>query len=305
MKYTLSTALAVLAASSLFADNDAAEAVLKRYFEGKSVVARIDLPATSSGVDVYPEREIPLDYSKVADRNRGNGVAVREGTSIVVTKLKVKDDLIEFQLGSGGFNIFKDSSPTVSVSVPKTSYEKDLERRVKDETDPRRKRELQRDLDDTRRDREADEARQRRHAEIENARIREADRERALEMGSRFNIRFEKKDVPIAYLNPEGVMRALGKFVDFQGLGPRPPARAEDLRLERPGARREPARDNDTVQKGMKRTEVEEACGRALREDRSQEGALKVRVAAYKCDGQRLEVTYVDDVAVKVTELDR
>ena len=55
----------------------------------------------------------------------------------------------------------------------------------------------------------------------------------------------------------------------------------------------------------MGRTEVEEACGRALREDRSEEGALKVRVAAYKCDGQRLEVTYVDDVAVKVTELDR
>jgi hypothetical protein len=305
MKYTLATAVAVLSASSLFADNDAAEAVLKRFFEGKSIVARIDLPATSAGVDVYPERESPLDYSKVADRTRTNGVAVREGGSIVVTKVKVKDDLIEFQLGSGGFNWFKDTSPAVTTYVPKSGLEKDLERRVKDETDSRRRRELQRELDDVRRDREADEARQRRRAEIENARIREADRERALDLGSRFNIRFDKKDVPLAYLSPEGVMRALGKYVDFRGLGPRPPARAEDLRLERPGSRPEPAGGNDAVQKGMRRSEVEEACGRALREDRSQEGALRVRVAAYKCDGQRLEVTFVDDVAVKVTELDR
>ena len=62
MKYTLLTAIALLSAPSLFADNDAAEAVLKRFFEGKPIVARIDMPATSSGVDVYPERANPFDF---------------------------------------------------------------------------------------------------------------------------------------------------------------------------------------------------------------------------------------------------
>ena len=50
----------------------------------------------------------------------------------------------------------------------------------------------------------------------------------------------------------------------------------------------------------MTRAEVEAICGRPLREDESQEGVLRVRVARYRHGADRFEVTYVDDVVVRV-----
>ena len=105
----------LLLASPLLADDDPAEAELKRFFEGQRVVVLLDLPATSDGFDVYPEREYPLDLGKMSDRTRRSGVALREGDRVPVTKIKIKDDLIEFQLAGGGFNTFKDGSGTVSA----------------------------------------------------------------------------------------------------------------------------------------------------------------------------------------------
>lgn len=302
MRVATCAALSLVLAVPLVAD-DEAEKALKRFFEGRSVVVRLDMPATSSGVDVYPEREDPLDYRKVGDRIRSSGVSLREGDRITVTLVKVKDDLIEFQLGGGGFNSFKDGSGSVSVPyVPKSSYEKDLERRVQQETDERRRRQLQRELDDVRRDRQAEDARNRVVAEQANEMRRERDRRRALDMGSRFNIRFEKKDVPPTYLVPEGVMRALERYVDFRDLGHRTPERPEDLVSERSGTA--PTPEVGGVRKGMTRAEVEAIHGEPLREDESQEGVITVQVASYG-DGQiRFEVTYVEGVVVRVTPLE-
>jgi hypothetical protein len=306
MKLAVLAVVAVVAAPRLGADDDAAEMALKRFFEGRSVTVRVDMPASSSGIDLYPEREYPLDFSKVADRIRTSGVSVREGDRITVTRVRVKDDLIEFHLGGGGFNAFKDGSGTVSVpTASKSRLEKDLERQLKDETDPRRRRDLRRELDELRREREREDSRHREVAEATNELRRERDRQRALDMGSRFNIRFEKKDVPSAYLTPEGIMRALEKYVDFPGLGPRPPQRPEDLRLERPAGEPSPpedaaSADDGPVRKGMTRAQVEALCGRPLREDESQEGVLRVRVARYRQGADRIEVTYVDDVVVRV-----
>jgi hypothetical protein len=299
MKTALAAAL--LLASPLLADDDPAEAALKRFFEGQRVVVLLDLPATSDGFDVYPEREYPLDLGKMSDRTRRAGVSLREGDRIPVTKIKVKDDLIEFHLAGGGFNSFKDGSGTVSPHVTsKSSFERDLERRVREETDSRRKRDLQHELDDLRREREYRDRQDRERADEINEERRRRDRDRALDMGSRLNIRFEKKDVPPAYKTPEGVMRALGKYVDFLALGPRPPERPEDLRSEpaSPGGTAA-----DSVRKGMTRADVEDAFGRPLREDKSREGALDVRVASYERGGERFEVTYVDDVVIRVAPL--
>ncbi len=305
MKHAVVGAFTLVAAPVLGTDHDAAETALKRFFEGRPVVVRLDMPATSGGIDVYPEREDPLEFGKVADRLRSSGAALHEGDRISVTRVKVKDDLIEFQLGGGGFNSFKDGSSTVSIPYPpKSSREKDLERRLTEETDSRRRRELQRDIDDLRRDREEEDRRNRAIAEATNELRRERDRRRALDMGSRFNLRFDR-DVPPAYLTPEGVMRALGRYVDFLGLGPRPAERPEDLRLERPGAEpsadEAPAADDEAIRKGMTRAQVETICGRPLREDESQEGVLRVRVASYRQGAGRVEVTYVDDVVVRVS----
>jgi hypothetical protein len=95
-------------------------------------------------------------------------------------------------------------------------------------------------------------------------------------------------------------VRALEQYVDFLGLAPRPPRRAEDL-----VPAESPAAPAGGVRKGMTRAEVEAAYGEPKREDDSREGELDVTVAAYERDGERVEVTYVDDVAVRVASLQR
>jgi hypothetical protein len=269
------------AALPLFAQDEQA---LKRFFEGRRVVVRIDMPATSDGVDVYPEREQPLDWSKLGSRIRSTGVAVREGDRLTVTKVKVKDDLIEFQLGGGGFNTFHDSSSSVSFPrAPRTSREKQLEREVREETDAHQKRRLQRELDELRRDREREDSRSRAVEEVANAERRERDRERALDMGSRFNVRYEDR-VPVGVLTPEGLMRVLSSYLEFPGTGFQSPERAEDLRYDRREDRDEPADAgplDELVRKGMSRSEVEDALGAADREDESREGTLVLKVTSY------------------------
>lgn len=294
-------AVLVLASPLPAAADDPAEASLKHFFEGRKVVVLLDLPATSDGFDVYPEREYPLDVSKMSDRTRRSGVALREGDRVPITRIKLKDDLIEFHLAGGGFSSFKDSSGTVSPHITsKSSYERDLERRVRQETDSRRKREMQHELDDLRREREYRDREDRERADEINQEHRQRDHERALDMGSRFNIRFEKKDVPATYKTPEGVMRALGKYVNFEALGPRPPQTPDDLLSEPASARGAGAA---SVKKGMSRREVEGALGRPLRDDKSREGAFDVHVAAYEAGADRFEVTYIDDVVVRVAPL--
>jgi hypothetical protein len=295
----------VVAASLLFtaavarADDDAAEQSLRHFFEGRYVTVLIDMPASQAGVDVYPEREYPLDFGKMSSRIGQSGVSVRQGQRIVVTKVKVKDDLIEFQLGGGGWSDFKNGSGSVSPHLtPKSSRERELERRIREADDRNERRHLERELDRLRREREYRDEQRRIQAEMVNEQRREMDRERALDLGSRFNIRFEKKDVPMAFLSPEGVVRALERYVDFGSLAPRPPRTAEDLVPDDQA----PALG---AHKGMTREEIEAAYGRPRREDESREGELTVRVAAYDVDGQRVEVTYVDDVAVRVASLDR
>src|SRR5262245_63099198 len=103
-------------------------------------------------------------------------------------------------------------------------------------------------------------------AEMVNEQRRERDHERALDLGSRFNIRFEKTDVPAAFLAPEGVVRALERYVDFGSLAPRPPRRAEDLIPDEAEAAAPAAH------KGMTREEIESAYGQPRRENESLEG---------------------------------
>jgi hypothetical protein len=295
---TVVAASLLLAAAAARADDDAAEQSLRHFFEGRYVTVLIDMPASQAGVDVYPEREYPLDFGRMSSRIGESGVSVREGQRIAVTKVKVKDDLIEFQLGGGGWSDFKNGSGSVSPHVtPKSSRERDLERRVREEDDRAERRRLQRELDHLRREREYRDEQNRMMADIANQQRREVDRQRALDMGSRFNIRFEKKDVPMAFLSPEGVVRALERYVDFGSLAPRPLRRAEDLV---PDDAEAPV---PAAHKGMTRAEIEAAYGQPRRENESVEGAFTVIVAAYEMEDERVEVTYVDDVAVRIAPL--
>ncbi len=190
---------------------------LKDIFEGRRVTVRIDMPATSDGVNVHVDSRRGLDLNEYRNNLRRYGVAIREGESAMVTFVKVKSDLIEFQLGGGGYGTFFDDTDT-SADIPyigKSDRERSLERRIKDETDRNRRRQLERELDVLRDRRE----RENHYIRIERERISEYKQERLafrrLQAGSRFNIRYRDR-VPYD-LRAEDVMDALAEYVDFDG----------------------------------------------------------------------------------------
>ena len=92
------------------------EAALKEYFEGRTVKVKIAMPGTEDGVDVYPGTARPLDFPRHADRLKDHGTALRSGDEALVTKIKVKSKLIEFQLDGGGYGTMGDETSS-SVSV--------------------------------------------------------------------------------------------------------------------------------------------------------------------------------------------
>ena len=192
---------------------------LKRYFEGKQVTLKIDMPATKQGVDIHPERSQPLNYSEYADRIKGAGTAIRTGESIMVTKVRVKDKHVEFQLGGGGYGTFGDEMPT-SVYVPmpsKSRREERLEKDLKRETDERRRRELRRDLSDERYERLRQDQYNRAAAATLGELSKQRIEQKALQAGSRFNIRFERR-VSGRELTPATIREALAEFLEFSEL---------------------------------------------------------------------------------------
>src|SRR5262249_39170065 len=146
MKPVIAATVAAIAfASPVQAQNEAA---LRSFFEGRQVILKIDMPGTQDGVDVRVDASRQVDYQQYGNRLKANGTAIHAGDGATVTLVKVKKDLIEFQLNGGGFGTFGDDTST-SVSAPpveKSNREKELERRVRDENDARRRRDLQREL---------------------------------------------------------------------------------------------------------------------------------------------------------------
>ncbi len=89
------------------------EARLRKALEGKRITLKMDMPATSEGVDVYPGSGRAVDYDKVGKRMKKHGVAIKDGEGARITKVKVKEDLIEIQLNGGGYGTFGDALGTL------------------------------------------------------------------------------------------------------------------------------------------------------------------------------------------------
>src|SRR5471030_1399541 len=107
-------ALALALAAPAAAQNEDA---LKAALEGKRVTLKMDMPGTSDGVDVHADARRAMDLGKYKDALKKYGTAIHAGDVVVVTLVKVKKDLIEFQLGGGGFGTFGDDTST-SVNLP-------------------------------------------------------------------------------------------------------------------------------------------------------------------------------------------
>ena len=263
-----------------------------RVLEGKRITVRIDMPGTSEGVDVKADDRQPIDYREYGDRLKKYGTSIHAGESAVVTLIKLKKDLIEVQLNGGGFGTFSDDTST-SAGLPlveKSDREKDLERRVKDESDSRRKRQLQDDLDDVRSRRE----RENRRIEAERARIEEIKKERIaaarLNGGSRFNLRYQRA-VPSG-IRPDEVMSALAEYVDSS---PDATVRSDaSPRIDSPAVETVP-------RKGMTRAEAERAFGTPRDASNRREGSLIVATLTFTTDDRRITAEFVEDVMIRYT----
>lgn len=272
------------------------EATLRQYFEGKSVTMKLAMPGTEDGVDLYPTADPPIDYPRYAGRLKEHGTAIRAGESVMVTKVKVKSDLIEFQLAGGGYGTFGDeTSSNVNVpSAPKTKREKNLEAEIKRETDPNKKRDMKEELDDLKSAREREDARNR--AEVADAQEQKKDniRQRRIEGGSRFNLRY-KGGVPPSALTPESVRAALADYVVFERsvtdvspLLPGPDAAA-------------PGPTGGLPRKGMLMPEVDRQLGTPQRTSERKEGRLTVTTRVYDSPTGQVTTEFVEGVLIRFT----
>ena len=152
---------------------------------------KLALPGTGMGGRL-PRESPPLDYPPYANRLKEYGIAIRAGEPVTITKIRLKSKHIEFQLGGGGYETFGDeTSSTVSVpSAPITKREKNLEAELKRETDPARKRSLKEELDDLKAAREREDVRNRSAVAEDQEHRKQNIRQRRLEGGSRFNLRY-------------------------------------------------------------------------------------------------------------------
>jgi hypothetical protein len=265
---------------------------LRDAFEGKSVTVRIDLPGSDNGIDVYAQRRPALDFPEYARRIKRYGTAVRKGEEILVTKVRVKKDHIEFQLGGGGYGTFgDDTSPNVSVdSADKTQREKNLEQDLKREADPAKRRRIREELDDLRNRRERENTRNQAAVAAAREEKERNIRQRRLEGGSRINVSFEDR-VPDGALTPEGLRTALAEWIDFETDGPTP----------MPDPPAPPARGLSALAKGMSRADVERALGPAVRSVPRREGTLQAESAEFRTDTSRVDALFVEGVLVRYT----
>jgi hypothetical protein len=282
MRPMLTLLLLALAATPARAQT---EDQLRVYFEGKSVRVKLEMPGSSEGVDVYPGAVQPVDFPKHASRLKRFGTAIRRGEEVLITKIKLKSDHIEFQLGGGGYGTFgDDTSPYVSVpAASKTEREKNLERDLPGTTDPVLKRKLKEELDRLRQSRQREDARNRAEAAQATA-IQEANiRRRRMEGGSRFNIWYERSIPPYA-LTPESVMQALAEYADFSPMQ---------------GGLTEAPRGGGELRKGLTVEEVDAMLGRPESISQRMEGTLSVSTSTYRTRDRRITAEFVEGVLIR------
>lgn len=282
----------------LLAQSEASEAALRDRFEGRAITLKLAMPGTEDGVDVYPGTDKPLDYPRYASRLKNSGTAIKSGQSAMVTKIKVKSNLIEFQLDGGGYGTMGDeTSSNVNVSsAPKTKREQNLEGELRRETDPVRKRAIKEELDELRKDREREDSRNRATVAEAQEHKKENIRQRRIEGGSRFNLRY-RDGVPRSALTADAVMQALAEYVDFGTTS----VAASPSPLNSPEAAAPAAPTSRLPRKGMLLEEADKLLGAPKTTSQRSEGKLKVVTRTYAMDGGRVTAEFVEGVLIRYT----
>jgi hypothetical protein len=279
------------------------EAALRQAFEGRTVAVKIDMPATSQGVNVYPLDGMPVDFREVAQRLKDNGTSLKMGSTVMVTKVAVKKDHIEFQLGGGGYGTFGDwatnGSNVSTTSEGETQREKDLRSAIKSSGDKDEKKRLQRELDSERSKRERENSKAAAEAAQANIARETSIRSKRAESGSRFNLRY-RQGVPPEALTPDGVMKALAEYVTFPGA----PVVATAASNPTPSAAvaastaASSAGGVSSLKKGLTLKEVESFLGPASTASEAKDGSMTIQKRTYRHDGLEVTASFVAGVLI-------
>jgi hypothetical protein len=270
---------------------------LSPYFEGKQVTVKIDMPATQKGVDIYPNRQPTLDAKSYGDRMKQFGMSLQKGDTTMVTKVKVNKDNVEFQLGGGGYGTAGDNTDTAVHFTPgdKSDREKELENQLNNETDPDRRRSLQRELDSVRRDRERRDSYNHARAEDDAARRTDQIGMKRQQGGSRFNIRLNTKAMGDS-LTPQVIQDALAQYVSFSGNA----AGASSGGYPNAGGPAGQGADQVSgLKKGMTREQVEAMFGPAVEAHDRTENGMSMTTCTYKSADERVQADFVNGVLVQ------
>ncbi len=305
MRHTIIALVALSAFSQrALAQNEAA---LRAAFEGKTLTVKIDMPATSKGIDVFPEESMPVNWREMAVRMKDNGTAIKPGQTIMITKVVVKKDShIEFQLGGGGYGTFGDHMSSTSSVSATTESESKLERQLRDSIKsapgPTKRKQFERELSNARSERERENSRAKAEAAQANE-AREANlRVKRAESGSRFNIRY-RHGIPSDALTPEGVMKSLAQYAEFSGgaipaAAPAPERGANGNTVAPAPTTGSGANALLTLKKGLTIVEVEALLGPANTASEVKEGSITVMKRTYLLDGKKVVASFVSGVLI-------
>lgn len=275
------------------------ELALRRAFEGKQVRVKMEMPGTHDGVDVYYRRQPAVDFRAHSQRMKRFGLAIANQELVRVTTVRVKGKNIEFQLNGGGYGTAGDDSGSVSLPfVSKSRRESDLEKLVKEETNPRLRDSYSRELAALAADRE----REQRRREVERIALEQRKREEILERrrtgGSRFNIWFPERYLSESIPTPEQLMELLADYVDFTPM--------TGQALELPTAQTLPdlpatngGGSAGGIRRGMLRQELRRLYGAPKRSERRREGSLDVDTETYENNETLTEVELVNEVVIR------
>ena len=294
--------LAVIIPVSLYAQSGA-DAVI-RYFTGKQVLIRLDMPGSQKGIDLRYNKPAPMNWKEYSSRIKEYGAAIHKGDVARITGIVVKKDLIEFQLDGGGFGTFGDDTNTnvLAKVTPKSSYEKSLEQQIANTTDPDKIKQLQRDLDRERARREREDAANQRAAQVASQIKAQQVMDKRVQGGSRFNLRWQGS-IPPDQLRPDAVMARLSEYVDFSGLqtGAAAPASAQSVPVSTQLSANQPAGPPTAqLQRGMSLNDVANLLGQGkLLSESTGDNGLKTQVYEYLTGDRRAEVTFVEGTVVK------
>jgi hypothetical protein len=285
------------------AQPQAAAAALAKTLEGREVRLLMDMPATAAGVDLHVQREPEIDAAEHARRLADYGVAIRQGQTALVTKLKVNKKNIEFQLGGGGYGTLGDDDGLVIAKLDEPSpRQRELERERSRTTDSQRKREIDRELWQLR------EALRRQHADaFRHARAltainqREIARKR-LDGGSRFNIWYQDKRLEQWAPTTEELLYALASYVEVLPAADGPP---QPVNLSPRQSGNRVAEGTASLRHGMTTAEVYDVLGFPTRRTVSPRGDLDGSVERWETRTRVVEITFVGGVVVKFTSSSR